>query len=253
MRKFLLILICLLSIEKNRAQAVYVDVNPDSVISIVGCNCTKSSQWDLDNDGVNDFNFTLSIQPNSGGTNYISIVPLSNNSVLDSSVQLGEVINNKTNWLSYSCVLEGVSISGYYGSWHLNVDSFAGVKFYSGTNLYYGWMRLATFVSQGEARIIIKDYAYSNSIITAGEEMTNSIKNVKLDLTTYFYPNPTTNNLQITCNNLQPTQIQISDILGNEFIEIIMQKGKSNIDVSSLANGVYFIKTNNGMQKFIKQ
>jgi hypothetical protein len=68
-----------------------------------------------------------------------------------------------------------------------------------------------------------------------------------------IYPNPTASSLQVISRNTQITQLQITDLLGNEIMQAIMQQGKAIIDVSNLASGVYFIKTNQGLQKFIKQ
>jgi uncharacterized repeat protein (TIGR03803 family) len=72
------------------------------------------------------------------------------------------------------------------------------------------------------------------------------------------YPNPTNGNLQIRIvganNNL--TEILVNDLLGKEVIkniDIKTQNGIMQLDVSSLPAGIYFIKTNLGTQKFIKQ
>ncbi|MEO8760724.1 MAG: peptidoglycan DD-metalloendopeptidase family protein [Bacteroidia bacterium] len=68
-----------------------------------------------------------------------------------------------------------------------------------------------------------------------------------------IYPNPVTNILQVISSNLQLTQLQVIDILGNELIQATIQQGNATIDVSNLANGVYFIKTKQGTQKFMKE
>lgn len=67
------------------------------------------------------------------------------------------------------------------------------------------------------------------------------------------YPNPANSLLQIVSSSEEANLLQITDILGNEVMHTIMQRGKASIDVSSLVNGVYFIRTNQGIQKFIKQ
>jgi hypothetical protein len=68
-----------------------------------------------------------------------------------------------------------------------------------------------------------------------------------------MYPNPATNNLQITSSRNENIQIQIMDVLGNEAMQTGLQNGKNIIDVSNLQSGVYFIKSSMGTQKFIKQ
>ena len=70
-------------------------------------------------------------------------------------------------------------------------------------------------------------------------------------------PNPTLNSLNIKTNFTQNTQYSISDITGR-----ILLSGKStnqdfSIDISALAQGVYFIKCGNekgiGVGKFVKE
>jgi uncharacterized repeat protein (TIGR03803 family) len=67
-----------------------------------------------------------------------------------------------------------------------------------------------------------------------------------------IYPNPTSDMLHVE-GRIINTKLEITDILGNKLIESNLQQGKATIDVSSLSNGVYFIKTKEGIQKFIKQ
>jgi uncharacterized repeat protein (TIGR01451 family) len=66
-----------------------------------------------------------------------------------------------------------------------------------------------------------------------------------------FYPNPSENTIVI--NTLQSTEIKIINMLGEIIIENPVQD-KSVIDISSLANGIYYIKTKEGfITKLIKQ
>jgi hypothetical protein len=71
-----------------------------------------------------------------------------------------------------------------------------------------------------------------------------------------IYPNPANEMIHIalqTQNEMQNTGLQITDVLGNECIQSTLQQGRAVIDVSSLQPGLYFIKTRQGTQKFIKQ
>jgi uncharacterized repeat protein (TIGR03803 family) len=71
----------------------------------------------------------------------------------------------------------------------------------------------------------------------------------------YVYPNPSTSAIHVTGITTQITSIQITDVLGTELrVEILdVKQGTTIIDVSNLQNGIYFIKTTQGAQKFIKQ
>lgn len=68
----------------------------------------------------------------------------------------------------------------------------------------------------------------------------------------FLYPNPTTNNL--TIETTKPTTILIVDLLGQELYNSKIEKSET-IDVSFLANGIYFVKDlkNGGSVKFAKQ
>ena len=69
------------------------------------------------------------------------------------------------------------------------------------------------------------------------------------------YPNPTTNNLNITSN--KPAKIEISTIQGQLIKTLITSGAKTNVDVSTLPCGVYVVevKTEKGIavKKFVKE
>ena len=58
-------------------------------------------------------------------------------------------------------------------------------------------------------------------------------------------PNPASNTIQVTVNNEQVTETKIVDVLGDE----VLSTKEKEIDISSLANGVYLVqvKTNEGI------
>ena len=64
------------------------------------------------------------------------------------------------------------------------------------------------------------------------------------------YPNPTNSviNVQVAGNN-SAGDIQVTDILGN----VLISTKEKSINVSSLSNGVYFVRLGGNTQKFIKQ
>lgn len=81
------------------------------------------------------------------------------------------------------------------------------------------------------------------------------LSKVKENLITSIYPNPTTNYLQLNFNeHITVNAISILNLNGKKVMEV---EGVSNIDVSELSNGLYFIQvlSNKGIstQKFIKQ
>ncbi|MGV0978682.1 T9SS type A sorting domain-containing protein [Empedobacter falsenii] len=65
------------------------------------------------------------------------------------------------------------------------------------------------------------------------------------------YPNPVNNVLFIETN--EASKAEIFAITGTKMTEKTLQKGKNQLDVSSLPKGVYIIKVNNSTFKVIKK
>ena len=93
-----------------------------------------------------------------------------------------------------------------------------------------------------------KTESYSNSVIV-------DYFDTKLNITN-IYPNPAKNELLIQGKNLRPSEINISNILGQKLNEVIpisfTEDNLLRCDLSHLQRGIYFIKTDSGSLKFIK-
>ncbi len=72
-----------------------------------------------------------------------------------------------------------------------------------------------------------------------------------------IYPNPAKNNLQINTQDQNIDQINIYSLTGNKLMALDVNTVSPNIDVSTLASGVYFIQFYSGknvvLKKFIKE
>ena len=78
----------------------------------------------------------------------------------------------------------------------------------------------------------------------------NTVENNNLTV----YPNPAHNHLQFVMSNGQLVEsVQILDITGKTVKTIISGKAKQSIDISTLQNGIYFVKIGTQIQKFIKE
>jgi hypothetical protein len=67
-------------------------------------------------------------------------------------------------------------------------------------------------------------------------------------------PNPASNHITVNTNVLTDnSNIQVTDMLGNNLMQTNLQQGKATLDISNLQQGVYFIIVNKRIQKFIKQ
>lgn len=111
----------------------------------------------------------------------------------------------------------------------------------------------------------VEDVAYSNANWTNKDTQTiystseNCGSLSVTDFTTFklsIYPNPTSNNLNISsATNLDKANYQIVDVLGKTVISGRLEY--ETINVSSLSNGIYFLKVSNNSAtqtiKFIKK
>ncbi|MFN0048672.1 MAG: DUF4465 domain-containing protein [Cytophagales bacterium] len=67
------------------------------------------------------------------------------------------------------------------------------------------------------------------------------------------YPNPATETLYVNVENSKNSSFAIINAFGNEVLLKRIDANQSEIDISSLAAGVYFVRNNNGFTRFIKQ
>jgi PKD repeat protein len=96
----------------------------------------------------------------------------------------------------------------------------------------------------------------TNTIISIFVTSPNTgINNIWLADGFYIYPNPTTDNLSIEAP--QKAIIEILNIQGQLIKTITANEGKTNVDVSALPSGVYFIKVKTekriAVKKFVKE
>jgi hypothetical protein len=95
----------------------------------------------------------------------------------------------------------------------------------------------------------------SGAVFSTDCDAVLNTENVFDNSNVFIYPNPIRNRLNIQTNNLDVTSIEIFDIKGQKIIE--KESPSENINLSSLNNGLYFIKfytdTNILIRKFIKE
>lgn len=86
-------------------------------------------------------------------------------------------------------------------------------------------------------------------------EPTMSVNDIKgLSSNILIYPNPAKDLLNIEGLVLNQTdEINVCDVLGNTVKQFNTRTSVLKIDVSDVAKGIYFIRTKQGTQKFIKQ
>jgi hypothetical protein len=177
-------------ISTTSAQIIYTDVNPDSLVScvaVMGAPCSKIYNVDMNNDGTIDYILRTGAWKNSTSwcNSYVSVTCLDSNLVWSSytvpliadDLDSNKIIQNNNNWNDSTAYLRnGNGSTSLY--WIPNTYKYLGIKFKTGSNFYYGWIRLtaSSFVycpsPNTGASFRISGYAYnsiSNQPIMAGE------------------------------------------------------------------------------------
>lgn len=236
--KKLLLIVSFCFLHKMNAQVFYVDVNPDSCVCVSATN-SLTTVWDLDNDGTADFKIEVSSMANSGGFNAAGIAMLGNNSVAGDNIgafaiNAGDTLNHQPNWRTGTVLIERSANTGYNGHWQGNVDKYLAVQFYSGANLYYGWINVHVFVGTAVAQVALKDYAYSKCQSDCFVKIQKMISNDQMQV----YPNPANSNLTIETNSGSKQTVQLYDVIGRMVLTQTVS-GKATIDVRGLPGGIY--------------
>ncbi len=153
--------------------------------------------------------------------------------------------NNGFNWNSTHLAATDINTFAINGN-----DIFAGSNQYgvylSTTDNGSNWTQINTGLTGTgfiNALVIRKDTLYAGTyndgiwylpLETVGIKEINNADNIVV------YPNPATNN--ITIEALQKSTIEILNIQGQTILQQQIQQGKTNIDISALAKGVYILR-----------
>jgi hypothetical protein len=65
------------------------------------------------------------------------------------------------------------------------------------------------------------------------------------------YPNPAVNELTVELTS-ENTEVSIFNSLGQVMDQVLVSATEYKFDISSYAKGIYFVKTNDSIAKFIK-
>lgn len=255
MKKELLIFVItfILSLELN-AQIIYTDVIPDLTF-------TADQQYllDVDNDTNPDYiieqvdsviagNPLEGVQLRSVGTVNEAVYETSTLTFLK-GFALGNLIDQTELWTVPNPSLPAggeIIFNGNptpAGDWSDGLDHYAALRFTTGLNQYYGWVRFT--VTPNGLSFIIKDYAYhsvpeqallAGSTVDGVEELESNFSISKSG--NVFIINNSTN--------------------GNNFVELIDINGKlistnqfqwcTQIDLTLVESGLYFLNCSNGKE-----
>ncbi|MBC8173714.1 MAG: hypothetical protein H7X71_07405, partial [Chitinophagales bacterium] len=159
-------------------QIVYKDIDPDFILD----SNTDAQSIDMDDDGDDDFIIYMNTNTNPGVFVWISpfgnVGSIAGSAVLSSLsantyfyphvLEEGDEITDALTWNSFNggafqtFASASFYSTGPYGQWFDVVDGYVGLRTISGSDNYYGWLRMSA--SADGFTFIVKDFAY-NSII----------------------------------------------------------------------------------------
>jgi len=203
-------------------------------------NASVGQSWQL---YVNDYNGVDTISVKVDSIKYNSINALSLKTLYVTYTETWHVNGSSSQIRYHSSIYDRIGDIGYL----FNYD--AGIladPCYVPTLLCYSDNTFGTYQVDSNKSC---NYSYTEGITN----FMLSSENVNV------YPNPASNNLQITVSNEQITELKINDVLGKEVKHEVLDRRENTAqtDINNLPNGVYFIEiktgTNNYKQKVVVQ
>lgn len=235
-------------------QIFYTDFNPD--INIQGNLST--TRIDVDNDGMDDFEFVLIDSLVSG------VVPWGK--LIVNGLGAGnDVVGYVTSGYSYVSLLQNSSttigasapfISGgimaeyptfgaSYPLWNNGVtDGYLGFRINVNGQTHHGWMRLDVAADSKSA--VLKDMAFNG---TAGDPIfTGQSVGIEEDLKRHVHVHQSGEEMIINFpGHLLNTEIQVTDLTGRIVAQTRAENTKVHIDWSAHSAGIYIVRlSNNG-------
>jgi hypothetical protein len=242
---------------------------PDSiVISIPALTAeTDSFLLDVNKDGINDFKFLLTAPYGAmGATDYDCYINgLNDNNIaygfydscfnhrydMARAFKYGDTINGNMSWVG----------SGYlvYKSWVINTydcdfsyspdTAYIGLRVMSGSDYYYGWIRVADMFFDAWSSTTLSISAYACEINTEGCEDLQGQNNLA-----EIFPNPSKDMITIeTTIPLKENNLTIYNLNGQEIIRQRLKDIKTQIDLGNLPTGIYILKIDSEGGAFVKK
>jgi hypothetical protein len=241
-----------------QATDTFHDIVPDTIFG-----CWHYYSMDINNDSTNDLKFSSFFQSSAGGfwgEGGVSIV-ISNGEILKdtlnsnfaSILKLNDTIMDDTNWIGNTTL----KISYYYWSqcpplcpgynYQINMhdtNRYIGYRSITLNDTLYGWIKISINGS------ILKVMEWAINKTTNNLVINNGYENIF-----HIYPNPATDHINVI--STQNSQFEILNIQGQTIKRQLIQQGKTDIDISGLAKGVYILRLNSNdkmeVTKFVKE
>ncbi len=236
----------------------YYKFMPDSIVINIPAYSNLHPHYyslDVNNDGINDFQFVLLPPGTALGVQlyYCTIRALNNNNVAlrnyDSCFGMAytfhyyDTINSNANW-------DSLVYLSYYASFGSSIcdspdwpdTAYIGLRVQKGTTYEYGWIKIVgiIFNSRYPTTLTMGSFACENNA-TGIKQLTTTTNGEQVSV----YPNPANNRLMLISGSAKIILTSIFDLQGKEMIKT----KEKEIDISNLQEGFYFarVKTSEGI------
>jgi hypothetical protein len=144
----------------------------------------------------------------------------------------------------------GFTYTDNNGNFTLKTNSAASIFSYTapGYDSYTTWSGFQSTVN------LSKNTCTPYTFRLAQNQTDSTLQN---DLDVQVYPNPFNTNITVIVNEMQQSQIEIYNLMGEVLYQSQIENPKTEIDLSSFSSGIYFMRVNDGKRivtkKIIKQ
>ncbi len=157
--------------------------------------------------------------------------------------------------------------NGGYDYWILKLDS-SGNKVWDRTLGGSGWEWANSIQQTSDGGFVIAGLSYSWNgdvsqnyygngdfwIVKLGMDISVTVNQIEQSNTFTIYPNPATSQVVLGTDLIQPIgEVLITDMTGKIVKQFQTQKSTTEIDISTLENGIYFVKAGGISQKLVKK
>ena len=234
-----------------------IDVNGDNVtdfimtsLGIEGLNhgSFKTSLTCLNN---NEISFSHTDTCYGGPSNillglYMMVYPYNFNDTI-SNIGMWKSNNGILSYNYWGVITDSSQMYGFYcgdTSFNPSNSSYIGVRIFVASDTLYGWIKVKNVVPSS---VTIEEYGCQNFTMGIKDNAKKSLFNC--------YPNPSNNSLKIEILffNDELFKLTIYNLLGAQLFVKNVPKGVSDIDISNLSDGIYFIKIESKNKTEIKK
>jgi hypothetical protein len=247
------------------AQIVYVDVNPDEVVSCSGM-CIETYFLDLNNDGIDDFLITAQssycASPNWSEAS-VSVAALSGNGVpmdfdYPQKLSWSDSVSSSSPW-GIGGILRKFDACDFphsAGGWQTTPQGYLGLRLQTDSNVFYGWARLSV---NSSSSFTLYDYAFDSipdELILAGDsgQIALTVQNPFNQAALRVFPNPTSSSTAVSFSLSNPEKIslRIYEVQGRLIRTLAnenMSKGTHTLtwdardeNGNAVSEGIYFLR-----------